>query len=210
MRLFGTNDARYYCESFTICTGDSEGSIDSFVRNRLVGRGTTITEGTGVFEEYRSCSLRNAERSLFLAMSHYRRCLDHMLPSGSSWAYVTIYYGCWHAAHALLGMLGCTISTKFVIDVIRSTPGIQAFSIRRIGSTPGGEPTTYNGSHEKFWDLFYRAFIPLRPIVPPHLVVCWLNNARNSLPDLVERSRVGYPLKTGDQPCVVESPKNSS
>src|SRR3990172_3748957 len=31
------------------------------------------------------------------------------------------------------------------------------------------------------------------------LVVCWLNNARNSLPDLVERSRVGYPLKTGDQ-----------
>ena len=42
------------------------------------------------------------------------------------------------------------------------------------------------------------------------LVVCWLNNARNSLLDLAERSRVGHPLKTGDQPCVVESPKNSS
>ena len=42
------------------------------------------------------------------------------------------------------------------------------------------------------------------------LVVCWLNNARNSLPDLVERSRVGYPLKTGDQPCVVESQRNFS
>jgi hypothetical protein len=42
------------------------------------------------------------------------------------------------------------------------------------------------------------------------LVVRWLNNARNSLLDLAERSRVGHPLKTGDQPCVVESPKNSS
>jgi hypothetical protein len=42
------------------------------------------------------------------------------------------------------------------------------------------------------------------------LVICWLNNARNSLLELAERSRVGHPLKTGEQPCVVESPKNSS
>jgi len=45
---------------------------------------------------------------------------------------------------------------------------------------------------------------------PYNLVVCWLNNARNSLLDLGERSRVGHRLKTGEQPCVVESPKDSS
>ena len=42
------------------------------------------------------------------------------------------------------------------------------------------------------------------------LVVCWLNNARNSLPGLAERGRVGHLPKMGDEPCVVESPKNFS
>ena len=42
------------------------------------------------------------------------------------------------------------------------------------------------------------------------LVVCWINNARNSLPGLAEHGSVGHPLKRGDQPCVVASPRNSS
>jgi hypothetical protein len=43
-----------------------------------------------------------------------------------------------------------------------------------------------------------------------YLVVCWINNARNSLPSLVERGRVGHlPIK-GDDICVVESRKNYS
>ncbi len=53
------------------------------------------------------------------------------------------------------------------------------------------------------WD---KALLPFTS----YLVVCWLNDARNSLPGMAERSRVGHPLKTGDQPCVVGSPKNSS
>jgi hypothetical protein len=42
------------------------------------------------------------------------------------------------------------------------------------------------------------------------LVVCWINNARNSWLGLSERGKVGHLLKKGDEPCVVESPKNSS
>jgi hypothetical protein len=42
------------------------------------------------------------------------------------------------------------------------------------------------------------------------LVDCWINNARNSLLGLAEGGRVGHLLKMGDEPCVVESPKNSS
>jgi len=42
------------------------------------------------------------------------------------------------------------------------------------------------------------------------LVVCWINNARNFLPGLAERGRVGHLPKMGDEPCVVESPKSFS
>jgi hypothetical protein len=193
MRLLGINEATHYCNSFTVCGGDAEGSIESFVMNHLVGVGIrAITEGTPIFDEYRACSLRDAERSLFLAISHYRRCLDHMIPSGSSWAYVTIYYGCWHAAHALLGMLGCTINSKYVVDVTRSAPGSQEFSIRKIGNKINEEPTTYSGSHQKFWDLFYRAVLPLRNIAPPHLVPAIVPIASNPTWQIENRNEINY------------------
>lgn len=191
MRLFGINEATYYCSSFIPCRGDSEGSIDSFLKNHIVGR-RTITEGTQIFNEYRACSLRNTERSLFLALSHYRRCLDHMLPSGSAWAHVTIYYGSWYAAHALLGMLGCTINNKYAVDVLRSAPRSQEFSIRKIGNRTGEEPTTYSGSHQRFWDLFYRAVIVLRPIIPPHLIAAVSPIASNPTWQIEKRNELNY------------------
>ncbi|MGE5374771.1 MAG: ISAzo13-like element transposase-related protein, partial [Bacteroidota bacterium] len=42
------------------------------------------------------------------------------------------------------------------------------------------------------------------------LVVCWLNNARNSLPGLAEHGSVGHLPKMGDEPCVVASQRNFS
>jgi len=42
------------------------------------------------------------------------------------------------------------------------------------------------------------------------LVVCWLNNARNSLPGLAEHGSVGDLPKMGDEPCVVASQRNFS
>jgi hypothetical protein len=41
-------------------------------------------------------------------------------------------------------------------------------------------------------------------------VVCWLNNARNSLPGLAEHGSVGHLPKMGDEPCVVASQRNFS
>ena len=43
-----------------------------------------------------------------------------------------------------------------------------------------------------------------------YLVVCWLNNARNSLPGLAEHGSVGHLPKMGDEPCVVASQRNFS
>jgi uncharacterized protein len=40
------------------------------------------------------------------------------------------------------------------------------------------------------------------------LVVCWINNARNSLSGLTEHGRVGHLPKMGDERCVVASRRN--
>lgn len=190
MRLFGVVEARHYCSSFNATTGDAEGSIDEFQRNHLGNRSLIIREGTQLFGEFRDCCLRDVERSLFFAASHYRRCLDLMIPSASAWAHVTIYYGNWYASRALLGMFGCIIFNNFVVDVNKSSPGKQELSLRRIGQRQGQQPTTYTGSHRRYWDLFYNAVTTLRPMVQPHLAAAlspvrgdpvWLIQQRNSV-----------------------------
>jgi hypothetical protein len=190
MKLFGISEAKYYCSSFGATRGDSQGSIDSFLRNRMGTASKTIKEGTQTFAEYRDCSLRDVERCLFFAASHFRRCLDLMIASASPWAHVTIYYGNWYASRALLGIFGCTIFGSVVIDVEKSTPGQQVLRLRRIGNSQGQQPTTYRGSHRKYWDLFYKAVKPLRPMVQVHLAPAlspvkgdpvWLIQQRNDI-----------------------------
>ena len=158
MRIFGTTEAQHFVSAFGWSTGPSEGDINDFRANGIGARTRRIREGTPLFQEYRDCSLRNVERYLFLAASHYRRALDLMVVSSSPWAHVTLYYGHWNAAHALLGMFGCTVfKRKWVMDVHRGTPGQQVLRYRQIGTGAGQQSTRGSGSHEIFWDLFYRA-----------------------------------------------------
>jgi hypothetical protein len=208
MRLFGIAEANHYCSSFATTVGDAEGSIEHFQQNRMGNRSRIIREGTSIFAEYRDCSLRDVERCLFFAASHYRRCLDLMIPSASPWAHVTIYYGSWYASRALLGMFGCAIFNSVVVDVHTSSPGQQVLRLRRFGNGPGQQPTTYTGSHRRFWDLFYRAVTRLRSIVQPHLAPAlspvggdpvWLIKQRNDINydswaslDLVHRFRGSF------------------
>lgn len=165
MRIFGLNEATYYCSQFSRSTGDSEKSTVEFQKKYLGTRHRTFAEGSTLFEEYRDCSLRDVERSLFFAASHYRRSLDLMILSSSPWAHVTLYYGSWYASHALLGLFGCTIfRNRLVVDVDRGSPGHQALRLRR-------ETTTYNGSHQIFWDLFYRTVQSLKPMLLAHQAI---------------------------------------
>jgi len=191
MRLFGIPEAQHYCSSFTAIPGDAEKSLDVFKQKYLTSQ-RTLAEGTPLFDQYRSCSLRDVERHLFFAASHYRRCLDLMLPSGSPWAYVTIYYGCWFVSRALLGMFGCTIFNKYVVDVNKNSPGNQGLSLRRIGNQPGQQQTTYNGGHQRYWDLFYRAVANLRPMVQPKFAAILAPVGGNPIWQIDMRNLINY------------------
>jgi len=193
MQIFGVSEASFYCQAFTQELGDAELSISTFKRAHIP-RSTIIKEGTPLFQEYRACSLRNVERSLFFAVSHYRRCLDCLLSSSSPWAQVTMYYGSFFAAKSLLGMFGCTIFDHHVVDVRRSFPSKQELQVRRIGNRVGEVRTTYTGSHRKFWDLFYRTVIPLRPLVGPSLSYALVPIANNPVWQIEQRNAVNYDM----------------
>jgi hypothetical protein len=166
MRIFGESEATHYCSSYSGLGGDATQSVEFFIEKHFAGGGITIREGTPVFGEYRDCSLRDAERSLFFAVSHFRRALDLMISSSAPWSHVTLYYGSWFACHSLIGMFGSTVlSPKWVVDVIKGCPGQQELQVRRIGNKAGQEPTTYRGSHERFWDLFHTAIPSLITMV---------------------------------------------
>ena len=155
MRPFTIQGAAYYCSSFRPGVGGAQRSVDEFSKIHLKGV-KAITEGSTLFQDFCACALRETERHMFLAASHFRRALDLMIPGAVHWAYVTLYYGTWFAAHGLLGMLGCNVLNKKVIHVSRSTPGNQEFRIQTLGKGQGQYNVTQNGSHRIFWELFYK------------------------------------------------------
>ena len=189
MRTFSIRGANHYCGSFQAKLGSAQQSPEEFRETRLHGS-RLIREGTDLFDEYRTCALRDVERSLFLAASHYRRALDLMIPSSSHWAQVTLYYGAFFAARALLGMFGCGVLHNYVIHVSRSRPGDQELTIERIGSGQGRYYVTANGSHKQFWEIFYRTVSPVRRLVDTQYVAAltpvsssdtWLIEQRNDV-----------------------------
>ncbi len=164
MKIFDVPQAQHYCSHFSRTAGPSEASLTEYVRAQLLAGPGSVKEGTHGFDSYRDCALREVERLIFLAMSNYRRTLDLMVPAAAGWAHVTLYYSAYFSARALIGMFGGWIGMqRTVIEVDASQPGSQILKVtRRV-------PTTYNGSHERFWDLFYDAVQPLVPWVDSSL-----------------------------------------
>jgi hypothetical protein len=192
MRLFSISEAKYYNSFFTGTTGDSERSIEEFYSGHILDKFRIFSEGSLIFNEYRDCLLRNIERTLFFSASHYRRALDLMIASASPWAHVTLYYGSWHVAHALLGLFGCTIINNYVIDVETGLPGKQTLRIRRIGSKLGQVNTTSLGSHQRFWDLFYQAFQTTKPMFPSSFQLALTPISKDPLWQIDRRNDINY------------------
>ena len=195
MRLFSVSEAKHYTSFLGGSVGDSERSLSEFHKKHVQANGIRVlSEGSAIFDEYRDCLLRNVERALFFSASNYRRALDLMTCSASPWSHVTMYYGSWHAAHALLGLFGCAIVNHRVVDVARGLPGNQALRIRGIGNRQGEEHTTCRGSHEKFWDFFYRAFGAARPVFPSRFWVAISPMLGDPLWQIAMRNDINYDL----------------
>jgi len=197
MRLFSAVEAKHYCSRFGRSVGDSEESIYEFQKTHLITKHRTLSEGTPIFDEYRDCLLRDVERNLFLSASHYRRSLDLMISSASPWTHVTLYYGSGYAAHALLGIFGCTIIKKCVIDVEKGQLGNQSLRIRRMGNGLGQVTSTYSGSHEKFWDLFYQAFQSIIMVIPLIYQSAVAPIGGNPIWQIENRNNINYDSFTG-------------
>ena len=164
MRTFSIAGAAYYCSSFSPSPGIAERSLEEF-RHAKLAQGSKIVEGTSLFDEYRACALRETERSLYLSASHYRRAIDLLIPSSGHWAHVTLYYGAWYAARALLGLFGCSVLHNYIVHVDQSSAGNQHLYVQRIGNRQNQYSVKTTGSHQRFWEIFYRAAPKIRRFV---------------------------------------------
>lgn len=186
MNLFDVTGASYFCSRFQRRRTAPIPSLRIFTSTSLRGV-TRLVEGTGTFEDYRHCVLRNADRHLFLAASLYRRSLDLMTVSACPWAHTTLYYSAFFAASATVEMFGGFLDApKLLIEVTVETPNSQELSVvRNLRSR-----SNYRGSHQMFWDLYYRACAKLTPWIPRSLSMAvvpvsndpvWQSERRNDI-----------------------------
>ncbi len=168
MRLFTQAEAAHFFTNFTAESGDSQFGIDDFYDNHL-RHTASVSENTQRFNQYRACLAREAERSLFLSISQYRRSLDLMMSSSAHWAFVTLYYSSWYAAQSILAMYGGRVFYQCVMDVGIGTPGAQRLDRRQIGNKIGQESVGSRGSHKVFWEIYYNSVTSLAGIVPATL-----------------------------------------
>lgn len=158
MPLLSQSEAKHFCKGFKSLPHARQSfrlATDGF------GLGTEFKEGTNKFDEFRDGAMGEVERLLFLSISCYRRSFDLFVPSAAAWSHVTLYYSAFYSASAILGMFGMwDLRRRRMIDVIDSAPGVQTFRV-----VP--HRSTYNGSHEAFWELFYVSVNTLVPLLDP-------------------------------------------
>ena len=193
MQAFSFLGALHYCKGFQALPQVAHQSLSDFNDSQLQGI-RQINEGTSLYDEYRDCALRDAERSLFMAVSHYRRALDLMIPSSSHWAHVTLYYGSLFAAQAILGMFGCQLFSNHVVEVNQSSPGQQSLRRVHIGNKPNQYALSRNGSHRRFWEVFYSTMRHIAPFVEPRYSHLLTPISSNEMWLIEQRNRINYKL----------------
>ena len=177
--------------NFQAIANVSQDSLEDF-NSKIPNNVRFIDEGTIRFDEYRASALRDAERCLFLAGSHYRRALDLMIPSSSHWAQVTLYYGSWFAAQAILGMFGCRIFYEHVVEVEQSSPGTQKLVRQKIGNAQNQFQFTQRGSHRRFWEAFYATARRFRSLADQNYVHLLSPITNNTMWLIDQRNRINY------------------
>ena len=191
MKTFNILGAEYFCTNFQAMANVASDSLEDFNR-KIPNNVTWINEGSARFEEYRSCALRDVERCLFLAGSHYRRALDLMIPSSSHWAQVTLYYGSWFAAQAILGMFGCRVFHKHVVEVSGTNPGTQQLRRWTVGKKQSQFQFNRDGSHQRLWEAFYGTVPQFRSFAEQNYAHLLSPIGNNTMWLIEQRNRINY------------------
>ena len=193
MRLFDQPQANYFCAPApeTIATVSSQ-SLPTF--HSSLGSSTRLVEGTMPFQVHQVNLLNSVERWLLYSLGHYRRAVDMMVPASAPWAQVTLYYGSFFAANAILGLfggwIGHTRSGPIVVDVERGASGTQVLKIhRRLKS-----PSNARGSHRTFWDFFYDSAPAVSAWAPPDLAQALTPVNGDYAWQIGERNSVNYDM----------------
>jgi hypothetical protein len=160
-RVFTLKEATYYCNKSLAKVAPA--SYRELVEKKLP-RGRELVEGTAEFENFRSQALWEADRSLFLALSNFRRSQDLMSSSSAYWSWVTSYYSAHYSASTILSLLGVCVSPQHaIIDVVEGKPGSQRLQVEEC---PTEGPTGESGGHRIFWDFCYTYLAQLRSYLP--------------------------------------------
>jgi hypothetical protein len=193
MRLFDQPQAKYFCAPApATIAGVSSQSLPTF--HSSLGKSTLLVEGTTPFQVHQVNLLNSVERWLLYSLGHYRRAVDMLVPASAPWAQVTLYYGSFFAANAILGIfggwIGHTQNGNIVVDVERGASGTQALKIyRRLKS-----PSNAGGSHKAFWDFFYDSVPAISAWAPPALAQALTPVNGDYAWQIGERNSVNYDM----------------
>jgi hypothetical protein len=165
--IFTIDEAKYFCQHSDYTHGNPQESINSYCKRAL--KSSNLVEGSAEFNEFRSNLLRYVERCLFLSTSNYYSTHRLLVAGHANWAHVTSYYSAFYSARALLGIFGVYLDAPYVlIDVEIGETGVQKMRIRKnniakdyLTSLTGGS----RGSHNIFWETFYRVISPLHAYI---------------------------------------------
>jgi hypothetical protein len=128
------------------------------------GAPTIAVEGDAMFTEFVCCSLRDADRWLFLAGAKMAPWTTSLRIASAHWLLVSLYYAAFSSANAISHMLGVVPFRKkrLAVGVVRERPGSQAIAVEKL-------PKAEGGSHGQFWDDFYMRAERLAAILPEEL-----------------------------------------
>jgi hypothetical protein len=166
MNIFSIAEAKYYCGGFNRNCRTSNITLKDYLRSHRDNQ--LFQESTTEFDELRCLSLKEVDRLLLLTASHYKRAHDLLADYSCAWAHVTMYYGTWYAAQAILAMFGAWIDCgkdAVVASVQNGIPGQQAISTRKSWRYIKNL-SNVNGPHQRFWDLFYSTIASISPLLP--------------------------------------------
>lgn len=183
MGMLDYYQAQHFISGYNAVNGATRGSFRQWSNGLILHH--NFKEGSPAFNIYRETSLREVERLLFLASSNYRRSFDLQIASSSSWAYVTLYYGAFYSAQAILGAFGVWKLRNYVIDVNDGTPGSQEFQIKSMAFT-------YKGTHERFWEFFYNTVQSISPWIDPSLRYAITPVSSNPVWQIQNRNELNY------------------